>query len=66
MGVQRVCDSCGEVIDQDQPFWIVVVTQQVQPVGDTVAGPVPAMTSPSTMFDFHDEHLPDELRPEEV
>lgn len=59
MATQRVCDGCGEVIDEAAPFW----TGSVSRAGLATDGTVPVMPSQVMVFDFHDEHLPDEIKP---
>lgn len=60
MATQLVCDSCGEVIDQNQPYWSVQGSK-VQ-IADGVLTTVEA----AQQFDYHDGHLPVEFQAQEA
>lgn len=52
MTQQRVCDECGQPIDETVPFWTGSAQKQSSPVG-----PI-SDDGPPVAFDFHEDHLP--------
>jgi hypothetical protein len=54
--LQRLCNGCGQPIDESRKFW----TGQVSEVGGP-SSPNAPMAMP-TQFDFHEDHLPEELQ----
>ena len=54
MSSQLICDDCGEVIDQSQPYW------QVQGSKVQLVEGVLTVVEGQTSFDYHDGHLPRE------
>ena len=65
MTVQRVCDKCGEVLDPSESFWTVTMSQQAPIPGDEAAPPssMPVVMAGNVVqFDFHDDHVPEEIK----
>lgn len=56
MALQRICNGCGQPIDESEKFW----TGQITLVGDVPPGQIQA----PNQVDFHENHLPTELQPE--
>lgn len=55
MATQLICDDCGEVIDQTQPYYSVNAIKQQMVDG------VLTVVEAGVTVDFHVEHLPWEL-----
>ena len=63
MSMQRVCDKCDKIIEDGTMFWTVSVMQQgVTPDPSNPNQPMMMMPT-GTQMDFHDNHLPDQIRP---
>jgi hypothetical protein len=60
MSEKIICDSCGEPIDQSEPYYTITAQKlQVENVNDPTQINVPTTIEIPQQFDYHDGHQPE-------
>lgn len=62
MSQQLVCDDCGQVIDESQPYYVLtgnkVQLQRTEEMGSAPGNGVLTAIEPTRTLHYHEEHLP--------